>query len=133
MGGGSTGLRSAAAGVSHDFDSAHGQGTDVPFSFPPATRARSGCWRMVKSKSELMLLSNMVSWGERSESRTAGLSFFPLLFFAFFFGLEEEEVAEVVWCRESRSIEGVGGEVERERPRNVVRTASGQNQRTDKP
>lgn len=83
MGGGSTGLRSAAAGVSDDFDSAQGQGTDAPFSFPPATRARSGCWRIVKSKSELMLLSNMVSWsepGERSENRTAGLSFFPPFF-----------------------------------------------------
>lgn len=44
MGGGSTGLRS--------------------FSFPPATRARVGCWRMINSKSELG--DNIVSgkpWG----------------------------------------------------------------------
>ena len=34
--------------------------SDAPFSFPPATRARSGCWRMVNSKSELVLF-NMVS------------------------------------------------------------------------
>lgn len=35
-------------------------GKDVPFSFPPATRARSGCWRTINSKSEL-LVDNMVS------------------------------------------------------------------------
>ena len=88
MGGGSTGLRSAAAGVNDHIHQAHGQGTDVPFSFPPATRARSGCWRMVKSKSELMLLSNLVSWREAgglSENRGAGLSFFPFFSLLFFF------------------------------------------------
>lgn len=29
------------------------KGTNAPFSFPPATRARVGCWRMIKSNSEL--------------------------------------------------------------------------------
>lgn len=37
----------------------------IPFSFPPATRARSGCWRMVRSKSELAPeLFNMARRGE---------------------------------------------------------------------
>jgi hypothetical protein len=29
----------------------------IPFSLPPATRACSGCWRTVNSKSELVLES----------------------------------------------------------------------------
>ena len=44
---------------------------NVPFSFPPARRARSGCWRTINSKSE-PLMNSMVSmnpWDRRARSK----------------------------------------------------------------
>lgn len=59
IGGGSTGLRSAnedgqrSSRLPTETDENEG----IPFSLPPATRARFGCWRTVNSKSELVLES----------------------------------------------------------------------------
>jgi hypothetical protein len=63
MGGGSTGLRSApflSTFVAPSHRDPLPGAPALPFSFPPATRARFGCWRTINSKSELSL-DNMVS------------------------------------------------------------------------
>lgn len=53
------------------------------FSLPPATRARSGCWRMVRSKSELGVV-NIVSgkpWDDRVRVATTNWGRGRVLFY----------------------------------------------------